>query len=107
MNQAFIDISGYSESELIRQPHAILRHPDMPKAIFKEIWDTASAGKKWDGYVKNLRKDGGFYWVHATVIANIRDGKMMGLSSIRRQASISKIAEAEVLYKKMLEQESS
>lgn len=107
MNQAFVDMSGYSEEELIDQPHAILRHPDMPKAIFKEIWDTASAGKKWQGYVKNLRRDGGFYWVHATVIANIRNGEMVGLSSVRRQPSASKIAEAKALYKTMLEQELS
>lgn len=107
MNQAFIDMSGYSEDELIGQPHSILRHPDMPKAVFKEIWDTASEGKKWHGYVKNLRKDGGFYWVHATVIANIRNGEVIGLSSVRRQASMSKIAESEALYRQMLEQEQS
>jgi PAS domain-containing protein len=59
MNQAFVEMSGYPESELVGQPHAILRHPDMPKAVFKEIWDTASRGEKWQGYVKNLRKDGG------------------------------------------------
>lgn len=107
MNQAFVDISGYSEEELLGQPHAILRHPDMPKAVFADIWETASRGEKWHGYVKNLRKDGGFYWVHATVIANVRQGKMIGLSSIRRQASIAKIAEAESKYKTMLEQEKS
>lgn len=107
MNQAFVDISGYSETELINQPHAILRHPDMPAAVFADIWETASRGEKWHGYVKNLRKDGGFYWVHATVIANIRDGKMMGLSSVRRQASLSKIAETEIVYSQMLKQEQS
>tara|TARA_B110000003_G_C16619526_1_gene522599 strand:+ start:454 stop:942 length:489 start_codon:yes stop_codon:yes gene_type:complete len=107
MNQAFIDISGYSEEELQGQPHAILRHPDMPKAVFAEIWQTASRGEKWHGYVKNLRKDGGFYWVHATVIANIRQGKMIGLSSIRRQASAAKIAAAESQYRLMMEQENA
>lgn len=107
MNQAFIEISGYSEDELIGQPHSILRHPDMPKALFKDIWNTASRGEKWQGYVKNLRKDGGFYWVNATVIANIRQGKMIGLSSIRRQASAQKILEAEQQYSLMLEQEKS
>ena len=72
MNQAFVDMSGYSEEELIGQPHAILRHPDMP---------------------------------NATVIANIRNGEMMGLSSVRRQASVGKIAAAETRYRQMLEQE--
>jgi len=107
MNQAFVDISGYSEAELLNQPHAILRHPDMPRAIFADIWATANRGEKWQGYVKNLRKDGGFYWVYATVIANIRQGKVIGLSSIRRQASIKKIAEVELQYREMLEQEPS
>jgi aerotaxis receptor len=105
MNQAFIDMSGYSEAELTGQPHAILRHPDMPKKLFEDIWSTASRGEKWQGYVKNLRKDGGFYWVHATVIANVRQGKMIGLSSIRRQASAQKILEAEQQYRSLLEQE--
>lgn len=105
MNQAFVDMSGYPESELVGQPHAILRHPDMPKAVFKEIWDTASRGEKWQGYVKNLRKDGGYYWVNATVIANIRNGEMVGLSSVRRQASAKKIAQAEEQYRQLLEQE--
>lgn len=107
MNQAFIDISGYNEDELVGQPHAILRHPDMPKVLFKDIWETASRGEKWQGYVKNLRKDGGFYWVHATVIANIRQGKIMGLSSIRRQASAQNILAAEQQYRLMLEQENA
>jgi len=107
MNQAFIDMSGYAEAELIGQAHSILRHPDMPKAVFKEIWDTASKGEKWHGYVKNLRKDGGFYWVHATVIANIRNGKITGLSSVRRQASASKILKSAARYSQMLEQEQS
>jgi aerotaxis receptor len=107
MNQAFIEMSGYSEQELIGQPHAILRHPDMPKAVFADIWQTAGRGEKWHGYVKNLRKDGGFYWVHATVIANIRQDKVVGLSSVRRQASLSKIAEVETQYQLMLEQEKS
>ncbi len=105
MNQAFIDMSGYSESELLGQPHSILRHPDMPKAVFADVWKIAGRGEKWHGYVKNLRKDGGCYWVHATVIANIRQGKVIGFSSIRRQASATKVAEAKIQYSQMLEQE--
>jgi len=105
MNQAFVDMSGYSEEELLGQPHAILRHPDMPKAVFSEVWEVAGRGEKWHGYVKNLRKDGGFYWVHATVIANIRQGKVIGLSSVRRQPSAKKIIEMDAKYRQMLEQE--
>ena len=61
-NEAFVELSGWNREDLIGQPHAILRHPDMPAAAFKDLWDTLKAGKKWFGYVKNLRKDGGHYW---------------------------------------------
>ena len=73
VNQSFVVMSGYQESELIGSPHSILRHPDMPSAAFKDLWDTVRSGKTWQGYVKNLRKDGGYYWVKATVIPNIRE----------------------------------
>ena len=55
-NDAFIDISGYERDELIGAPHHILRHPDMPKAAFKDLWEPVQAGKKWHGYVKNLQR---------------------------------------------------
>ncbi len=65
VNKAFVEMSGYQEAELIGTPHYILRHPDMPSAAFKELWDTVLRGDKWQGIVKNLRKDGGYYWVNA------------------------------------------
>lgn len=98
-NQAFVDMSGYTQNELIGQNHYILRHPDMPAAAFADLWETIEAGKKWHGYVKNLRKDGAYYWVKATVIPNIRNGKVVGYTSVRRKPSRSKIAESEALYK--------
>jgi PAS domain S-box-containing protein len=61
-------MSGWAREELIGAPHHILRHPDMPKIAFKGLWDDIAAGKKWHGYVKNLRKDGAFYWVYATAV---------------------------------------
>ncbi len=64
---AFCSISGYKKSELIGSPHNIVRHPDMPKEAFKELWDTIKQGKTWTGKVKNLKKDGGFYWVYANI----------------------------------------
>lgn len=100
-NRAFVEMSGYEEHELIGQPHSILRHPDMPAAAFKSLWDDMAAGKKWHGYVKNLRKDGGYYWVYATVVANIRDGKVRGYTSVRRKPSRKKIDECIRIYREM------
>ena len=105
VNQSFIDMSGFSEAELIGQPHYILRHPDMPRAAFKDLWNTVKAGKKWHGYVKNLRKDGGFYLVYATVIPNVRNGEIVSYTSVRRKPSRRKMNEALKLYVEMLKDE--
>ena len=104
-NQSFEDMSGYTKNELIGQPHYLLRHPDMPKAAFKDLWDTVSSGKKWHGYVKNLRKDGKYYWVYATAIPNIRDEKILGYTSVRRKPSRKKITECISLYQEMKRKE--
>jgi PAS domain S-box-containing protein len=102
-NQAFVDMSGYSQDELIGKNHYILRHPDMPTVAFTGLWETIEAGNKWHGYVKNLRKDGAYYWVKATVIPNIRNGEVVGYTSVRRKPSRSKIAESEALYVTLME----
>jgi aerotaxis receptor len=102
VNQSFVEMSGYSEKELIGQPHYILRHPDMPAAAFKDLWDTVVKGEKWNGYVKNLRKDGGYYWVLATVIPNIRDGIIKGYTSVRRKPARRKVEECIRLYPTLL-----
>jgi aerotaxis receptor len=98
VNHAFIEMSGYSEKELIGKPHCILRHPDMPSAAFKDLWDTVQKGEKWQGIVKNLRKDGGYYWVKATVIPNIRNGQTLGYTSVRRKPSAIMVDECIKLY---------
>ena len=98
VNKSFIDMSGYTEAELIDAPHSILRHPDMPPAAFKDLWDTVNKGEKWQGYVKNLRKDGGYYWVKATVIPNIRNGQVVSYTSVRRKPSRTKVDECIKLY---------
>lgn len=105
VNRAFVEMSGYSKEELVNQPHYILRHPDMPKAAYKDLWDTAQSGKKWHGYVKNLRKDGGYYLVYATIIPNVRNGEVVGYTSVRRKPSRRKMEEALALYEKMLQEE--
>lgn len=90
-NQAFIEMSGYTEAELIGQPHYILRHPDMPKAVFKDAWETVVQGRKWHGYVKNLCKDGRYYWVYATIILNVRQGQAISCTSVRRKPSRTQV----------------
>lgn len=98
VNDSFCEISGYSRDELLGQPHCILRHPDMPAAAFRDLWATVLAGRTWNGYVKNLCKDGRFYWVYATVIPNVRGGKIVGYTSVRREPSRTKVREAEIAY---------
>jgi PAS domain S-box-containing protein len=98
VNPSFVSMSGYSEQALIGIPHSILRHPDMPAAAFRDLWDTVRSGKTWQGYVKNLRKDGGYYWVKAAVIPNVRDGKIVGYTSVRRKPSRQKVEESRALY---------
>lgn len=101
-NEDFCKVAGYTLEELVGQPHSIVRHPDMPKAAFKDLWDTVKSGKIWTGYVKNSTKDGGYYWVYATVYPNIGcDSGNCGYLSCRRKPSLEEIAEAERLYKTM------
>lgn len=97
-NQSFVEMSGYTEEELIGAPQTILRHPFMPAAAFKIMWETICAGQKWQGYVKNLRKDGRYYWVYATVVPNVREGKIVGYTSVRRKPSRTRIEECLKLY---------
>jgi len=104
-NQSFVDMSGYTEEEIIGQPHSILRHPDMPRAAFKDLWDTLERGEKWHGYVKNLRKDGSYYWVYATAIPNIRSGEIVGYTSVRRKPSRTEINKCINLYANMMQEE--
>ena len=82
-NDTFVKISGFTKEELIGQNHNIVRHPDMPKVAFANLWDTIKQEKQWTGNVKNIRKDKGFYWVHATISGVYKDGKLVEYKSIR------------------------
>ena len=86
VNLPFIEASGWEKEDLIGQPHYILRHPHMPASAFEDLWSTLQAGKQWTGCVKNLRKDGGYYWVRAVVDPIIEDGKIVGYNSVRQTA---------------------
>ena len=99
-NDDFCKAAGYSINELIGKPHSIVRHPDMPKAAFKDLWDTVKKGNVWTGYVKNKTKDGGYYWVFATVYPmNDPHTNEKKYLSCRRKPSSQEIAQAEALYK--------
>ncbi|WP_394200224.1 methyl-accepting chemotaxis protein [Shewanella waksmanii] len=101
INQTFIDISGYSEQELIGQNHNIIRHPDMPKAAFADLWQKLQAGQSWRGVVKNRCKDGRFYWVDAFVSPLYENGKVIGYQSVRVKPKQAYITAAEKIYKRL------
>ncbi|GGX92806.1 methyl-accepting chemotaxis protein [Vogesella alkaliphila] len=98
-NPAFVTISGFSEEELIGQPHNVVRHPDMPSAAFQDLWDTIKHGQPWQGLVKNRAKNGAFYWVEAYVTPLSENGKHIGYMSVRAAPSRDKVREAEQLYR--------
>jgi PAS domain S-box-containing protein len=101
-NEDFCEIAGYTFEELVGKPHNIVRHPDMPKAAFKDLWSTIKSNKIWNGYVKNAIKGGGYYWVYATVFPRYDSvGKKTTYISCRRKPSPTEIEEIEKLYKTM------
>ncbi len=105
-NEKFIEFSGFAEADLLGQQHNIVRHPDMPRGIFKFLWDNISQGKELFAYVKNMSKDGSFYWVIANVTPDYdASGKIVGYFSVRRAVSRSAIQTIDNLYRQMLEAE--
>lgn len=102
-NELFIKISGYSEEELLGAPHNILRHPDMPKSIFKLLWETVKSGKELIAFVKNRTKDGDYYWVEAQVTPSVdSSGKIIGFHSARRKPKRDSVEFFDKLYKELL-----
>ncbi len=100
-NDTFVKISGFREKELIGKNHNVVRHPDMPSAAFKDLWQTVQAEGNWSGIVKNRCKNGDYYWVKANVNPDYKDGVLSGYTSVRSKASKKEIEEAEKLYKKL------
>jgi aerotaxis receptor len=98
VNEEFIRVSGFTEAELVGQPHNMVRHPDMPPAAFEDLWRTVKAGKGWQGLVKNRCKNGDFYWVDASVTPIVEQGQTVGYVSIRSKPTLTQIAEAERMY---------
>lgn len=105
-NRIFIEISGYSENELMGTPHSILRHPDMPKIVFKLLWDRIQKKEEIFAYVKNLAKDGSYYWVFANVTASVdRNGTIRDYHSVRRKPSAKALNVIPGIYAQLLEAE--
>ncbi|MCF6201601.1 MAG: PAS domain-containing protein [Hydrogenimonas sp.] len=105
-NKMFIKLSGYSEKELLNKPHSILRHPDMPKIIFKFLWQRIQNGEEIFAYVKNLCKDGAYYWVLANVTVTFdKNGNPRDYHSVRRKPSQKALEVIKPLYEKLLSEE--
>ena len=107
-NKIFIKISGYSEAELLGQPQSILRHPDMPKIVFKLLWDRVQNKQEIFAYIKNMCKDGAHYWVYANVTATLDErGNIRDFHSVRRKPSQKALSVIPNLYAQLLNAERS
>lgn len=105
-NDVFVRVSGYAEHELLGAPHSIIRHPDMPRAAFRLLWDTIQAGSEMFAYVVNLAADGAHYWVFAHISPTFgTDGTITGYHSNRRTAPRSAVAQVAPLYAALLAEE--
>ncbi|NQD36597.1 PAS domain-containing protein [Permianibacter sp. IMCC34836] len=98
INPYFCEIADFTETELLGQPHNIIRHPDMPKEAFEDLWRTLKAGKPWTGYVKNRTKDGDHYWVLANATPIWENGSVTGYLSVRSKPDRSMVSQIEKIY---------
>ena len=103
-NKTFCEISAYSLDELLGKPHSIVRHPDMPKTVFADLWKTLEEKKQWKGIVKNLRKDKGFYWVEAIVSGVYKNGVLIEYKSLRTPISYANKLKYQRLYDSIREE---
>jgi len=105
-NLTFLEVSGYSEEELLGQPHSIIRHPDMPRCVFKLLWDTIEARNEIFAYVKNMAKNGDHYWVFAHVTPTFDSrGQIIGYHSNRRCPDRAQVRIFEDVYRQLLAEE--
>ncbi len=98
VNAEFVQVSGFTEEELLGAPHNLVRHPHMPKEAFADLWATVKDGRPWEGFVKNRTKSGDYYWVRANVTPVTEDGAVTGYVSIRSKPTRAQVAAAETLY---------
>ncbi len=108
VNKIFIDLAEYTEAELLGKPHNIVRHPDMPKAIFKLLWDRVQAKEEIFAYVINSTKNKNSYWVYANVTPSLDErGNTVGYNSVRRKPNPQALETIKPLYAQMLQAERS
>ena len=106
VNRKFVEMTGYSKQEAIGESHNILRHPDMPKAGFEGMWKLIKEGKVWDGYVKNLRKDGRYYWVDVHIVPKKdENGVIIGYIASRKVTDPKQLQTTIIQYKKLRDAE--
>ncbi len=106
VNPLFVDISGWAERDLIGQPHNIIRHPDMPRSVFHQLWTRIAAGDELFAYIVNLSANGDHYWVLAHVTPTFNaSGNIVGYHSNRRTASAMAIARVQEIYRQLLAEE--
>lgn len=103
INSTFVEVSGFSEEELIGKAHNIVRHPDVPPEAFEDLWATLKQGLPWTGLVKNRRKNGDFYWINANATPLIENGQITGYLSVRTKAPQATIERAAPVYQQILE----
>ncbi|HXU93496.1 MAG TPA: PAS domain-containing methyl-accepting chemotaxis protein [Gallionella sp.] len=103
VNRPFLEISGYTEAELLGKPHNLIRHPDMPPGAYADLWKTLQSGKPWRGLVKNRCKNGDFYWVEANANPFWKDGKIVGYMSLRTKPTRAQVEAAERIYRRFRE----
>ena len=100
-NEAFVEISGFSHDELMGAPHNLVRHPDVPAAVFAHMWNTLKQGRPWMGIVKNRSKNGDHYWVNAYVTPVLEKSQVVGYESVRIKPTAEQVRRAEALYKRI------
>lgn len=105
-NRTFLEVALYTEGEILGKPHNVIRHPDMPRCVFKLLWDTIQSGEEIFAYVKNMSKNGAFYWVFAHVTPTLNPAKqIIGFHSNRRRPERNQIECVDALYRRMKQEE--
>ena len=106
VNRKFVEMTGYTKQEAVGHPYNILRHPDMPKVAFEGMWKIIKDGKVWDGYVKNLRKDGKYYWVDVHIVPKKdENGTIIGFIASRKVTDPKRLESTIIQYKNLLAEE--